>query len=212
MRATRLKAIAIIGCTLFSLGMASEVTYHATIFADHRTPEGQAEHLYLQALGDFPPSVVAELTDHFRHRFPPTQGVPITVLPPLPLPAQVADGHGILVTEEVILLLRRQNALVSANPRAVIIGLTTRDMYSREEGGVWAWRDFRYAVVSTAMFGAPVTGDSDAARLVRSRLRKMVAKNIAILYFARMHNNDPNSLLYARLRSVPQIDRAMETF
>jgi hypothetical protein len=212
MRAARLKALAITGCTLFSLAIAADTTYHVLEHMDEDVPEGQAESLFFQPLGDFPASAVAELTEHFEHHFPPTRDLRITVLPTRPLPPQVEDPQGTLVSEELILLLRRENSLVSANPRAVIIGLTTRHMYSRAEGTVWAWRTFRYGVVSAAMFGPTLVGDTEAAVLARSRLRKMVAKNIAVLYFRVRHNNDPKSLLYAGLRSVGQIDRAMETF
>jgi predicted Zn-dependent protease len=206
----RLKVIAITGCTLLSLVMAAELTYQSSERV-YQLPEQKAERLFFQPLGDFPDAVALELKEYFENTFESTPGLRVTILPTRALPPHLADpGHAALAADALLGFIRSENLGIAGDPRSVVIGLTTVDVYAIREGYVWAWRGGRFAVVSTAMFG-PLDG-SPAGGLARTRLRKMVAKNVGILYYHKPTNNDSKSVLYYWLGSVTDIDRAAERF
>ncbi|MEX2147153.1 MAG: hypothetical protein WED01_09100, partial [Candidatus Rokuibacteriota bacterium] len=71
----------------------------------------------------------------------------------------------------------------------------------------------RYAVVSSARLARGCLGlvqASDEQRL--SRLRKMVTKNIGMLYFQLPASEDPRSVLYGRIGGPQEFDRMTEDF
>jgi predicted Zn-dependent protease len=206
----RLKVIAITGSTLFSLLMAAELMYQSSELA-YQVPEERAERLFFQPLGEFPEAAAVELKEYFEGKFEATLGLRVTILPTRVLPLHVHDpGHRALAAEAVLAFIRSDNPIIAADAHAVVIGLTTVDLYAPRMGYVWAWRGGRFAVVSTEMFG-PLES-SPAGDLARARLRKMVAKNVGILYYHKSTNNDSKSVLYHWLSSVRDIDRAAERF
>ena len=101
--------------------------------------------------------------------------------------------------------------VAAADPEAVIIGLTDVDMYIESE-------DWRYAyglrsmgtlaVVSSARMDA--LGAGDARQL--QRLRKMVTKNLGILYYGLAPSTDPRSVLYRDILGPQDLDRVSEDF
>jgi hypothetical protein len=63
-----------------------------------------------------------------------------------------------------------------------------------------------FAVVSYArMDPARLGGRTDAERL-KTRLRKMVAKNIGIMYYGLPISQDPRSVLYGQIGGVRELD------
>ena len=101
--------------------------------------------------------------------------------------------------------------VVAADPEAVVIGLTDADMYI-------AAQDWRYAyglrsggtlaIVSTARMD-----DGFATEERRNqRLRKMVTKNLGILYFGLGVSDDPRSVLYRDILGPDDLDYASEDF
>jgi len=75
----------------------------------------------------------------------------------------------------------------------------------------FSWRQERkYAVVSDARMrlGAKVV----PAEKVASRLRKMVTKNIGVLYFHLPQSNDPRSVLYKSVGGISELDYMGEEF
>jgi hypothetical protein len=99
----------------------------------------------------------------------------------------------------------------ATDPSSVVIGVLPADMYVR---GIPEWRwafgnraDGHLAVVSTArmqatgLFGASIAG---------SRLRKMVTRDIGVLYFGPPLSDDPHSVMYREILSVPDLDRLGE--
>jgi YD repeat-containing protein len=161
---------------------------------------GPAERL---SIDDFPAFYKSEL------------GLTVEMLPPLPLePAAFNPGRRQYIAERLIESVRRAYPRVGNNDRAVVIALTEADMYIQSFDWQYAF-NFRmfdqFAVVSAARMYPPPSRPDAAARF-RSRARKMVSKNIAILVYGREVNNDPTSLLYANAMDSEALDVMREDF
>jgi hypothetical protein len=92
--------------------------------------------------------------------------------------------------------------------------VTREDLYIRGRLD-WAWafglRDAgRLAVVSTArmLSGTELFPE----RYIGARLRKMVTKNIGLLYFGLAQSDDPTSVLYGNILGLPDLDAMGEDF
>ena len=176
-----------------------------------QAPPGKPERVYLQAFGDFPVSRVAEITDHYLY----VHGLPLEVLPARPLPAHTVDpARRQVISEELLDFMRRANSRIAADPRNVIIGFTTLDMYPRklEWAYAWAWREWRVGVISTARLDPAWYGEPPDPSLLRLRLRKVVAKTVGLLYYRHLVNDNPRTALYHALSTVQDIDRVSEDF
>ena len=122
--------------------------------------------------------------------------------------------RGQLVAEDVITSLKASYAQVVADPGAVVIGLVTTDLYLRERPD-WAWAfglraEGRFAVVSTARMGWPLGLASDERTM--SRLRKMVTKDIGLMYFGLSASDDSHSVMYRNIGGIDDLDRMGEEF
>jgi predicted Zn-dependent protease len=167
--------------------------------------------LYFAALDGFPPNRTESLVSFYREKY----GIAATVLAPNSVDPSAWDARRRqLVAEDVIESFKTSYPQVVADSGAVIIGLVERDLYIRERTD-WAWafglrRDGRFAVVSTARMNWPAGLASDEQ--VASRLRKMVSKNIGLLYFGLPVSGDPASVLYGNVGGIDDLDRMGEDF
>jgi predicted Zn-dependent protease len=167
--------------------------------------------LYFAPLDDFSRDTTQRLAAFYRQKY----GIATTVLEPASVdPAAWDTQRRQLVAEDVIESFKASYPQMVADSGAVIIGLVERDVYIRERTD-WAWafglrRDGRFAVVSTARMSWPagLASDEQAA----SRLRKMVSKDIGLLYFGLPVSGDPASVLYGNVGGVDDLDRMGEDF
>jgi predicted Zn-dependent protease len=91
-----------------------------------------------------------------------------------------------------------------------VIGITTFDMYAYGATApfVFDWRqDGRFAVISSSHLDPnnylrPITPE-----LLRSRVQKLMTRNLGMLMFGLQLNGDPSSVLSATLSSIEDIDR-----
>jgi hypothetical protein len=166
--------------------------------------------LFLAPLGDFPNQTVRALANFYRDRY----GLQITILEPAGIDPGARDqGRGQLVGEDLITSMQASYPAVAGDPKAVVIGLVTEDLYIRARPD-WDWAfglrdEDRFAVVSTARMGAEF-GFSD--KLATSRLRKMVARDIGVLYYGLTLGENPNSVLYREVLGSDDLDRMGEDF
>jgi predicted Zn-dependent protease len=167
--------------------------------------------IYFAPLDDFPRLSAQSLVAFYRGKY----GVEATVLESASVDPRAWDGErGQLVAEDVIASFKASYPQVVADSGAVIIGLVDRDVYIRERTD-WAWafglrREGRFAIVSTARMSWP-EGLASEER-VASRLRKMVSKNIGLLYFGLPVSGDPGSVLYGNVGGIDDLDRMGEDF
>jgi len=166
-----------------------------------------ARDVYLAPIGDFPREDADALVAHYREKF----GLAIEVLPPIPVPDEAMDAErGQLIAERLIDTIGATE-VVAEDPGAVVIGLTNMDMYVAAQDWNYAYglrSGGTHAVVSKARMDAGFA-DKD---LQRQRLRKMVTKNIGILYYGLGVSDDPRSVLYRNILGPADLDYASEDF
>ena len=115
-----------------------------------------------------------------------------------------------------LMLTRLEETYAAANSPVIAIALTTRDMFNSEVNWRYVFsyrRNNRIAVVSPARMERGCMGvfAADEERIM-ARLRKMVGKNIGIMYFGLDASNDPISMLYANIGGPQELDAMSELF
>jgi len=178
-------------------------------------PQQSATQLYFVGVGNIHPDLVKELTAHFRQ----TLGLDIQELPAISFdPVTVDTDRSQVVAEELIAAIRRRHPALALDTHARIIGVTGDDMFLRKMAGSWGFGfslrsdDAYMAVVSYARMDPAALGLSPDPDMLRSRLTKMVAKNIGVLYYGLPLSNDPRSALYGNIGGTDELDVMTEYF
>jgi predicted Zn-dependent protease len=166
--------------------------------------------IYFVPLGDFSPAKVEALVAYYRDKY----GISAGTLPAVPLsPSAVDSERRQLVAEAVIELIKAANPDLVKDPKSILIGLTSEDMYISQYSWqfTFSWRqEERYAVVSDARMSISSRGTPAGAAM--NRLRKMVTKNIGILYYRLPQSDDPRSVLYKNVGGIQELDYMGEEF
>jgi YD repeat-containing protein len=118
-----------------------------------------------------------------------------------------------LMAEKCVEFIRRSYRKIATDPSAILIGVTSRDMYIGEYDWQFAenWREGdRIAVISSARLQPTDFPGKWNKELLTSRVQKMISKNLAILYFGLPLSNDPTSLLSAGVLSGTEVDYMTE--
>jgi predicted Zn-dependent protease len=164
--------------------------------------------LYLVPLGEFSKLVAEELASYYKTKY----GISAETLPTVHIPPSARNAERQqLIAEEAVDLMRRVNSEISRNPNAILIGLTTEDMYisSYDWRFSFSWREQgKYAVVSSGRMHLGGVSEDE----IRRRLRKMVTKNVGILYFHLPQSDDPRSVLYRNVGGIRELDYMGEEF
>lgn len=171
-----------------------------------------AGRIYLVPLGATGIPSMMELQSYYRKKF----GLTVESLPLLQLDGAVVDqNRRQLIAEELIALMRRGFRKQANEPGAIIIGITPYDMYIREKTWQFAFslrQAGRFAVVSSARMNPASFKLPANDSLLRARVRKMVTKNIGIMYYKLPQNDNPKSVLYRSILGLEELDRAGEDF
>jgi len=96
-----------------------------------------------------------------------------------------------------------------------VIGITPFDMYIREKSWQYAFsfrQAGRFAVVSSARMNPVSYGSPVDSALLTSRVKKMVTKNIGVMYYKLPLNNNPRSVLFRSILGLEELDRVGEDF
>ena len=167
-------------------------------------PAGRSVHL--APIGDFPLADAEALVAHFGEKF----GISVGLLPAIPVPDDAFDpDRNQLIAERLVGAIGA--TYEAADPGAVVIGLTNVDMYIAARDWRYAYSlraDDRFAVVSSARMDAY---EADQAKQME-RLRKMVTKNIGVLFYGLPQSDDRRSVLYRDILGPLDLDRASEDF
>jgi predicted Zn-dependent protease len=167
--------------------------------------------VYLVPIEDFPVDRATAIAEHFRAKF----GVAIDVASAVKWP----DGAYVERRRQMnsaLILTRLESIYTTPDNPAVAIGLTTRDMFNPEVNWTYVFsyrRNTRVAVVSPARMDRGCMGlvQADDDRIM-ARLRKMVGKNIGIMYFGLEMSGDPASMLYRSIGGPQELDAMSELF
>ena len=171
-----------------------------------------AGRVFLVPIEDFPVERATAIAEHFRTRF----GVAIDVAPAMQWPEGAYVESRRQMDSAMMLTRLESHYAASAAPPAVAIALTTRDMFNSDVnwGYVFSYRRRnRVAVVSPARMDRGCMGvfQADEDRIM-ARLRKMVGKNIGIMYFGLEMSADPASMLYRNIGGPQELDAMSERF
>jgi len=171
-------------------------------------PDGR---VLLVPIEDFPIDRAMDIAEHFRKKF----GVPIDVAPMIAWPAD-AYVESRRQMNSAAMLTRLESAYARTASPLIVIGLTTRDMFSPELNWTYVFsyrRNNRLAVVSPTRMDRGCMGLFQANDdRVMARLRKMVGKNIGIMYFGLGLSSDPSSLLYSQIGGPQELDAMSELY
>jgi predicted Zn-dependent protease len=167
--------------------------------------------VYLVPIDDFPVERARAIAEHFRTKF----GVAIEVSPAIAWPedAYVPERRQM---NSSVMLTRLEDTYATADGPVIAIALTTRDMFNPDVNWKYVFsyrRNNRLAVVSPARMERGCMGLFAAdERRIMARLRKMVGKNIGIMYFGLGTSADPVSMLYANIGGPQELDAMSELF
>ena len=179
-----------------------------------RPPVPPPNDTYLVAVGEVPSPRMSSLVADAEAAL----GMHVSVLPPLPVnPAMLDTKRSQLTAEEVILAVRSQHPTLIRDPRTRVIAVTAQDMYIKRRE---SWRfalslrsnENTIAVVSYARMDPANLGNTPDEELLRSRLRKMIFKNIGIMCYGLPVSQDPKSVLYGNVLSLGDLDYMSEFF
>lgn len=168
--------------------------------------------VYLVPLGDFSTATTESLADYYRKRY----DIDVQTLPKIELTDKVKnEERKQLIAEELVTLIKDSRHDLVENPNAFVIGLTSEDMYieHRDWQFAYSWRqEGKYAVVSSNRMDVGGIFKHASEEQVQVRLRKMVTKNIGLLYYHLPQSDDPRSVLYGRVDGIRDLDNMGEEF
>ncbi|HSB09094.1 MAG TPA: hypothetical protein VLM38_06245 [Blastocatellia bacterium] len=168
--------------------------------------------VYVVFIGRLATIPVSELTRYYRDRF----GISVEELPLLRFDEATYDPARHQFMAEALIAQMKQSYLKQAqDENAILIGITDGDMYLRKmdwQFGFSYRQEGRFAVVSCARMDPTNFGLPADDELLRSRLRKMVTKNIGIMYFNKAPSTNPKSVLYNNVLGLEELDYMGEEF
>ena len=180
----------------------------------HANPEAASRDaavrpVYFVPIGDMPASLIDTLIVHCRQKL----SLSVDTLPRLGSDRVWIDpGRNQIVAERVIASLRQRYPRHARND-AVVIGITTADMYIARVPWRFAFgyrpggdSGRRVAVISTARMTPEFYNHHRNDSLVIERLRKMVVRYLGVLYYQLPFNNDRESVLYKDLLGLDELD------
>jgi len=168
--------------------------------------------LYFVPLNNFPAASLTRLVKSCKEK----TGIDVNVLQAVPFTLSTINKQRQQVDfEEVIKLIKLRYPNLAADPNAVVIGLTDEDMYVRKEKWQYAFaypKEGRFAVVSCARMNPVNLGGTADEALLDSRLRKMVLKEIGVIYYRYPPNHNPRSVMYDSIEGVEDFDKMGEDY
>ncbi|HET8924925.1 MAG TPA: hypothetical protein VFN26_18240 [Candidatus Acidoferrum sp.] len=169
--------------------------------------------IYFVPVGNAPISELNDLPGHYQQKF----NIKSVVLPQMAASARDFDpNRRQLIAENVLQTLQQGYASYLQNNSAILIGVTGDDMYPLGEDWrfCFGWRlpEIRMAVVSTARMNLHYPDEPIGEANISTRLRKMVTKDIGIMYFHRSSNDNPRSVLFNGILGIEELDQVTEDF
>ena len=143
----------------------------------------------------------------------------VGILDPLEVDSRTFDTRrSQVIGERVIAAIRSRYPSLNTDPSARVVGITALDMYMDAKRAEWTFAfavrspDQRIAVISHARMDPMALGGVPDDELLRTRLRKMVLKNVGIIYYGLRGSNDPRSLMFNNVLGLSDLDRMTEEF
>jgi hypothetical protein len=186
-------------------------------YPDSRACDLPGKRVCLLPIGGIPKDLVDHLVAYYRERYQ----LELHVMQPTGLGLSFSEGHpGQLGTQAIRDLMHRMYPELSRDPEVVFIGLTTVDVFP-------PWTP-RFKWVFGQVFGTVDTGAQNSAVLsifrmdpisygyVRNddlrntRVRKMMNKYIATMYYGVPTTGNPSSVTYDNIGGLGDLDLMSE--
>jgi predicted Zn-dependent protease len=169
--------------------------------------------VYLVPIGEVSMEEVNDLAAHYREKF----RVAVEVLPEMKPDETVVDAQRHqLIAENLVQAMVRADSVYRMNPTDILIGVTGQDIYpkSMDWRFCFGWRseEDRAAVVSTARMSIHYLGEPEDEATLRKRLRKVVTKDIGMLFYGKTASDNPRSVLYSGIMGIQELDLVSEDF
>ncbi len=176
-------------------------------------PINRASQLYFVQFGDSSQINVDALVEYFKRKY----GVSIKALPavaPMRDESAADAGRRKQLVEIVAAELKRAHPNVVADPNAIIIGIGTSHEPLSTRGGLATEYelDGRFALIRSESLNPTTFCEPANQQLLESRLRKMIARNIGVLYYGLSGTDYPNSVMNKSLENVYELDQISEEF
>jgi predicted Zn-dependent protease len=191
----------------------SRLAPQPTSSAASLAPKIEGSKIYFVPIGDFPTEQLQPLVQYYRQKF----NLEITVVNSVRVDPTTRDAsRQQLMAENLAASIRNSVPEHASEPGAILIGFTSEDMYPTSKNWQFAfgWREgaTRTAVVSTARLSLPNIAQALTRDLPGTRLRKVVTKDIGILYYGLPQSQNPNSVLYSQIMGIEELDEVGEDF
>jgi predicted Zn-dependent protease len=149
--------------------------------------------------------------DALAKRYGETYGRQFVVAPPQPLPAGSYDPSRHQWSANAILADLRRRGI---SPSPVVIAITSADLYIDNVNWGFAFgmrMDAHLAVVSNARMREALPSSNPPDAVADYRLRKMITRDLAILYCSQQPYDNPESMLSKQNMSLYDLDRMDES-
>ncbi len=178
-----------------------------------RPPAARGGPVYFVPVGEPEPPFLDELARHYAEKL----GLRVEVLAPVPIEDIAVDrNRDQLILEELITLIRRRYPTEAADRTAVMVGVTVYDAYIRSYTQ-WQWafslrEESQFAVGSIARMDEQNFGHGRNDEVLKTRLRKMITKNLGIMYYGLEQSKDRRSVMFGPILGVDDLDSVGEEF
>jgi len=170
------------------------------------TPSTPSGTVLFVPLGEVPPDLLQDLVAYYKGK----HGLVVGIAPAVAVEEGAVDRRlNQVVAEELVGLIERDIPHQARGVNNVLIGITAYDMRIRAIPSwrfAFAYRQGHRAVVSMARMDPVNLGEAEDDALLRTRLRKMVSKQIGLLYFGMPESSDRRSVLYSPILGVDDLD------
>lgn len=179
------------------------------LFSGCRKPD----KLYFVPIGNISSLDIEGLVNHYREKF----GIEARVLERMePGPSDYNPERRQYVAENLVASMLQKYPEYAQDKTVVMIGITRDDIYLQSQnwmfGFGWRGENNRSAVASTARLDIHYPGEPSDEAMSYKRLRKIVTKDIGILFYRKSLSSDPRSVLYNNIGGIQELDQVSEDF
>jgi predicted Zn-dependent protease len=176
-------------------------------------PKVAGSKIYFIPVGDFPVEQLEPLVHFYRQKY----NLDIAILQSVPIDPTTRDkSRHQLMAEKLADSVRAAVPEYANDPKAILIGFTSEDMYQVSQNWEfafgWRWSTVGVAVVSTARLNLTYVGQPSDPNFPATRLRKIVTKDVGILYYGLPQSSNRRSVLYSQIMGMAGLDDVGEDF
>lgn len=202
----------ILFCSVFSLYAHAQTVSHPPVA---QRSMSMREVLYLVPFGTLPAGTADMLEKYVESHF----NIPTQVMPRASLNRDFIDyQRGVqAIGEKLVIRMQALYPLPSGEQHPLYLALTSSDIFSAEHPEwlhVLALREPKghYALVSIARLDESFYARNSDTKLLQTRLKKMVARQVSVLLLGKPLNQDPTSALFAGLKDVSDLDKMTQDY